>query len=336
MSNKPTFRWWPLAMLGAILAVVVLTWFFDGLKPELRLDMRSLPPGAGHWLGTDTLGRDVWLSILAGSQRSILVSIGAALIGGSIGVGLGSVAAFFGNDRLRFTLRTHLTALLLLVVFVYSIAVLWPTVSSTGHVFVGISILLALTVFIAICWLLLRRFDLLRSRITFPLDTITQRFIEVISVIPRLYLIVAFAMIIPINMFTLIVLFAVTSWDVMARMVRAEMLKVREMTYIESARIIGLSERKVFFRHALPNAIGPVATQVCFTISGLLIAEATLSFIGVGVSPETVSWGSIIHGYLENLQAWWLAVFPGICIYLTVISLHALGNDLDRMYHSKP
>ncbi|MEQ8534005.1 MAG: ABC transporter permease subunit, partial [Imperialibacter sp.] len=105
--------------------------------------------------------------------------------------------------------------------------------------------------------------------------------------------------------------------------------------YIESARVIGLSESKVFFRHALPNAIGPVATQVCFTISGLLIAEATLSFIGVGISPETVSWGSIIHGYLENLQAWWLAVFPGICIYLTVISLHALGNDLDRMYHRK-
>ncbi|CAD5289508.1 MULTISPECIES: ABC transporter permease [unclassified Imperialibacter] len=335
MSNRPTFRWWPLAMLGAILGVVVLTWFFDGLKPELRLDMRSLPPGAGHWLGTDTLGRDVWLSILAGSQRSILVSIGAALIGGSIGVGFGSVAAFFGNDRLRFTIRTYLTGLLLLLIAVYFAVVLWPTISSTGQVLAGALVVLLLVVSVVVIWWLLKRFGVLGDRMTFPLDTVTQRFIEVISVIPRLYLIVAFAMIIPINMFTLIMLFAVTSWDVMARMVRAEMLKVREMTYIESARVIGLSESKVFFRHALPNAIGPVATQVCFTISGLLIAEATLSFIGVGVSPETVSWGSIIHGYLENLQAWWLAVFPGICIYLTVISLHAVGNDLDRMYHQK-
>ncbi|MEQ8809194.1 MAG: ABC transporter permease [Imperialibacter sp.] len=335
MSNRPTFRWWPLAMLGAILVVVVFTWFFEELKPALRLDMRSLPPGAGHWLGTDTLGRDVWLAILAGSQRSILVSIGAALIGGSIGVGFGSVAAFFGNDRLRFTIRTYLTGLLLLLIAVYFAAVLWPTISSTGQVLAGALIVLLLVVSVVAIWWLLKRFSVLAGRMTFPLDTITQRFIEVISVIPRLYLIVAFAMIIPINMFTLIMLFAVTSWDVMARMVRAEMLKVREMTYIESARVIGLSESKVFFRHALPNAIGPVATQVCFTISGLLIAEATLSFIGVGVSPETVSWGSIIHGYLENLQAWWLAVFPGICIYLTVISLHALGNDLDRMYHRK-
>ena len=335
MTQTAAFRKWPLMVLGAILAITFLTVFLAGLQPEIDLAHRLSGPSGDHWLGTDTLGRDVGLSILAGTHRSILISMGAALLGGIIGVAAGSLSGFFGDNRLKVSVRVYLTGGLLLVTFVYCLAVAWPVATNTHNITAGLFLPALAILAVALLHLLLRWLQLLSRRISFPLDIVAQRFTEVFAVIPRLYLIIAFAMVIPINLLSLTVLFAITSWDVMSRLVRAEMLKVRATPYIESAGIMGLSDTKIFFRHALPNALSPVATQVCFTISSLLIAESTLSFIGVGVSPGVVSWGSIIHGYLENLQAWWLALFPGICIYVTVVSLHALGNDVDRVHYPR-
>ncbi len=333
MTDQSTIRKWPLVLPGLVLVVTFATLFAE--QPQLQLESRSLPPGPGHWLGTDGLGRDVWLSLLVGARRSMMISVGAALFGGIIGVAIGSISAFFGNDRLLIPTRNLITLFFSFLLIVYSVVVLVPVGSARGKGWLSLTVFLALVLLLLALWYGLKRLKLFGKRVSLPLDTATQRFTEVFSVIPRLYLVIVFAMVVPINMVSLIILFAITGWDVMSRLIRAEMLKVREMTFIESARIIGLPEWRVFFKHALPNAIGPVATQVCFTISGLLIAEATLSFIGIGISPEVVSWGSIIHGYLENLQAWWLALFPGIVIYLTVISLHALGADLDKAYHGK-
>lgn len=335
MNQTAAFRKWPLVVLGTILAIALLTVFLVGLQPEIDLPHRLTSPSGDHWLGTDTLGRDVGLSILAGAHRSILISIGAALLGGIMGVAAGSLSGFFGDDRLKISVRGYLTGGLLLVIFGYCLAVAWPVALATQSAMEGVFLPAVAILLATLLHLLLRRLKVLSRRISFPLDIVAQRFTEVFAVIPRLYLVIAFAMVIPINLLSLTVLFAITSWDVMSRLVRAEMLKVRAMPYIESAGIIGLSDTMIFFRHALPNVLSPVATQVCFTISSLLIAESTLSFIGVGVSPDVVSWGSIIHGYLENLQAWWLALFPGICIYVTVVSLHALGNDLDRVFERK-
>lgn len=335
MTRLASLRKWPIAVLGVILASAILVFFSEELRPQIDLAHRLRGPSVYHWLGTDALGRDVGMCILAGAHRSILISIGAALLGGLIGVAAGSVSGFFGDDKLKFSIRTYLTGGLVLVFFVYYLAVVVPVAMATQSTTAGFVLPVLAILPAAPLHLLLRKLGVLSRRVSFPLDMITQRFTEVFAVIPRLYLIIAFAMVIPINLVSLTVLFAVTSWDVMSRLVRAEMLKVRAMTYIESAGIIGLSDTKIFFTHALPHALSPVATQICFTISSLLIAESTLSFLGVGVSPEVVSWGSILHGYLENLQAWWLALFPGICIYVTVVSLHALGNDVDRVLNRK-
>lgn len=331
--DKLSIRKWPLLVLCILVVMGLLAVMLPSLQPAVNLAVRNLPPAHPHWMGTDALGRDVMASVVVGGARSLTIGIGAALLGGVFGVVMGSVSGYFGNRGLRPAFRSYLSALLSMAAAAYGLLVVLPVARAGGVSFGGVITLLVIFSVIVLLHRTFRRFNLLGRRFALPLDHLVQRFTEVFSVIPRLYLILIFSMVVPVNLLTMILLFALTSWATMSRLVRAEMVRVNAMPFIESARVLGLTDSRVFFRHALPNAVGPVATQLCFTMAGLLIAEATLSFLGVGVSPEVVSWGSIIHGYLENLQAWWLAFFPGLLIYAAVVSLHALAGDLDRYYH---
>ncbi len=333
--KKARLRIWPVAIIGFFLLMALLSWGFPQLGPTLDLGSAGLAPDFDHIMGTDALGRDVVRSIMAGAQRSLMVSILAGVAGSIIGVVLGSVPAFFGDDGLKLSLANAFTILFGLLLLLYCALLVWPLAAYRTDVLAGVGIpavgLLAL-----FCLNRgLRKVTLFRKTIPAPLDLLVLRFTEVFSVVPRLYLILAFAMVMQINLLTIVILFALTGWATISRLIRAEMLKVRAMPYIEAARLIGQTEWRVFMRHALPNAVGPLATQVCFTMASILVMEATLSFVGVGVSAELISWGSILHGYTDDLTAWWLVVFPGTVIYLTVLSFHALGQDLDLLFHSR-
>lgn len=331
--RKARLRVWPVAIIGIFILMALLSWGFPHLGPELNLGSAGLAPCLDHIMGTDALGRDVVRSLVAGAQRSLMVSILAGLAGSFIGVLLGSIPAFFGDDRLKLSLAAAFTIGFGLLLLLHCTFLVWPLATSRFDVMAGVGIpalgLLVLFCFNRALW----KIALFRKMISAPLDLLVLRFTEVFTVVPRLYLILAFAMVMRINLLTIVILFSLTGWATISRLVRAEMLKVRAMPYIEAARLTGQTEWRVFLRHALPNAVGPLATQVCFTIASILAMEATLSFIGIGVSAELVSWGSILHGYTDDLAAWWLVVFPGTVIYLTVLSFHALGQDLDLLFH---
>ncbi len=335
MTASPVkIRRWPFAILGFVAAISVAYLFLPSLQAEINLQLRTRPPGTGNWLGTDALGRDLLAALAQGASRSMAISLGAGIAASLVGVLIGSVSAFYGDDRLGISWRGIAFGLLLAVVVLYLLLVVWPVSLLQGSWHAASFITAGL---LGAIWLLhgmAAKTFTFRKRWRLPLDQLLQRFTEVFTVIPRLYLIVSFALIVPLNVFTLALLLTTTSWVGISRLVRAEMMRVRSMPYIEAARIMGLPEHRIYWKHALPNSLAPVATQVCFTMAGLLVTESTLSFVGIGVSPEVLSWGGIVHGYLENPGAWWLALFPGLVIYVVVVSFHAIGNDLDRRFHA--
>jgi peptide/nickel transport system permease protein len=114
----------------------------------------------------------------------------------------------------------------------------------------------------------------------------------------------------------------------MARFTRNEFLKVRNLDYVVAATGIGLPDRRIMFRHILPNALAPVLVSVVLGIAAAILAESGLSFLGVGVPADTVTWGSILNEARSNTFAWWLAVFPGAAIFVAVISYYLVGEGL--------
>ena len=120
-----------------------------------------------------------------------------------------------------------------------------------------------------------------------------------------------------------------TGWMGVARLVRAETLSIREMDYIMAARCIGCSDRRIIFRHILPNAMSPILVSATLGVAGAILTESALSFLGIGVQPPTPSWGNILTSGKDYIEfAWWLSLFPGLSILVTVLAYNLLGEGI--------
>jgi peptide/nickel transport system permease protein len=119
-----------------------------------------------------------------------------------------------------------------------------------------------------------------------------------------------------------------TGWVGIARFVRGEFLKVRAMDYVAAAQSLGASDSRIMLRHVLPNAIAPVLVSMSFGVAGAILTESALSFLGIGVPAQLVTWGSLLSVAQSNSSAWWLAVFPGAAIFVTVLAYNLLGDGL--------
>ena len=114
-----------------------------------------------------------------------------------------------------------------------------------------------------------------------------------------------------------------------ARLVRAEVLLIREMDYIMAARCIGCSDSRIIFRHILPNVMSPVLVSATLGIAGAILTESALSYLGIGVQPPTPSWGNILTSGKDYIEfAWWLSLFPGLAILVTVLAYNLLGEGI--------
>jgi peptide/nickel transport system permease protein len=121
----------------------------------------------------------------------------------------------------------------------------------------------------------------------------------------------------------------VTSWMDVARLVRAEFLTLKERDFVDAARAVGVSNRRLIFRHILPNALSPVLVSATFGVAGAILVESGLSFLGLGVQPPDPSWGNILTSGKDNIEvAWWLSVYPGLAILITVLSYNLVGEGL--------
>jgi peptide/nickel transport system permease protein len=159
-------------------------------------------------------------------------------------------------------------------------------------------------------------------------DVVLSRLIEVMIAIPTFFLILIVAATFPPSIYLVMVILGMTGWVGIARLIRSEFLKVRAMDFVAAAQSLGASDLRVMFRHVLPNAVAPVLVAMSFGVSGAILTESGLSFLGIGVPAHIVTWGSILAVAQSNYQAWWLAVFPGAAIFITMTAYNLLGDAL--------
>jgi peptide/nickel transport system permease protein len=131
------------------------------------------------------------------------------------------------------------------------------------------------------------------------------------------------------SIFLIVVVLGLTGWMGVARIVRSQVLSLKEQDFVQAARALGYSDARIIFRHLIPNALAPVIVYASLAIGSTILTEASLSFLGLGVPPPTATWGSVVNEGRDFLRtAWWITLFPGLMIVLAVMSFNLLGDGL--------
>ena len=261
----------PLGAAGlAFIAVTALAALFaPWVAPydPLTVDYGAMleRPGAGHWLGTDSFGRDVLSRIIYGARTALAVGFLASFIGSTAGAIIGVVSAYFGG-------RT---------------------------------------------------------------DMIIQRIMDVLLSFPIIVLAIVVVAMLGKNLvlgvdLNLVIAIGLPMMPKVARVVRSSALAIRELPYIDAARTAGFSHTRIIFRHIIPNVVAPYLIMLTAFVAQAILAEASLSFLGLGVTEPTPSWGLMLSGAAADFyqQAPWMIVFPGLAISLAVFAFNLFGDSL--------
>lgn len=260
------FRRKPLGALGGlvILALVLTAVFADSLATHdpIRTDAEHTlaHPTRSHWLGTDNLGRDIYSRIVYGARVSLMVGLGATLLGAALGAVIGLLSGYVGG------------------------------------------------------WL----------------DLFAQRLMEILQGLPLLILALVMAAALKPSIENVIIAISVPIIPMAERVIRGSVLAIREFTYIESARALGVGHLAIAFRHILPNAIGPFIVLTTAQFGSAILVEAALSFLGLGVPEPWPSWGRMLSISAAEFaqKAPWVVIFPGAAISLVVFASNLLGDAL--------
>jgi peptide/nickel transport system permease protein len=256
----------PLAMAGAVLLVVfglcavLAPWLAPHNPAQLDLGARLLPPSAGHWFGTDELGRDVLSRTLYGARVSLTVAV--AVVGMSLAVGLvlGMAAGFYGG-----------------------------VIDTVVNVYLG-------NAFLAL---------------------------------PGILLAVAVVAFLGPSLGNLIFALALAGWVNYARLVRAQVMSVKQREFVQAARSLGATDLRLMTRHILPNMVQPLLVQAAVGMAAAVLAEATLSFLGLGVQPPTATWGAMLNDARSHLfESPYLVFFPAAAVALCVLAFNLIGDGL--------
>ncbi len=163
------------------------------------------------------------------------------------------------------------------------------------------------------------------------IDMLTSRVTEIVMCVPTLVLILSIVAIIekPTIWHTMAII-GFTGWTGIARLTRGEFLRLKSSEYVTAARAAGAGPLRIMLRHVLPNALAPILVPITFGIASAILTESGLSFLGFGPPPPSASWGSVLNGARSNLGMWWLVVFPGAAIFLTVLAYNLIGEGLQE------
>ncbi len=264
LSNK-------LAITGLVIfLILVLASLFAPLFTKydpsfIDPSQRYLPPSLEHFLGTDSVGRDLYTRILYGGRISIFVGIASSLGASLIGIIFGCVSGYFGGKT----------------------------------------------------------------------DSVLLYISEIFMAFPQLILILILIGFIGRGLTNIIIIFSVTGWTSIHRIVRSRILSLREEPFVECCRANGISGISIMFNHMLPNTLGPVIVYVTLSSAGYVLAEAALSYLGLGVPSGIATWGNIINAaksfaVFQNHPVIWIA--PGVAISLFVLGINFLGDGLRDVF----
>jgi peptide/nickel transport system permease protein len=292
-----------------------------------------------HLLGTDNLGRDVMAGMIHGTRTAMLVGIISMSISIAIGIFLGALAGYYGDRGLQMS-RASFWMMIIGSLFglYYAFGVrgyhLSKALANNLPMFM-IQLLFSIVIFGIVLFIanmiakILKNIDYLGQKVNVPVDIMISRLIEVKVSIPSLLLILSIvAVMSKPNILIVMVIIGFTTWTGIAKYTRAELLKVRSLEYIQAAQSLGYSEWRTIMKHALPNSLSSVLVTIAFGVAGAILLESSLSFLGIGVRPEDVTWGSLLSGARGYFKAWWLAIFPGMAIFVTVTIFNLLGEGL--------
>lgn len=164
------------------------------------------------------------------------------------------------------------------------------------------------------------------------IDLLLMRVVEIVHALPTLLLLVTLLAIAKPRgfhaVFAMMTVIGSVRWTDLARLVRAEVLRVRALPYVEAARALGLTPARVVLRHVLPNALSAALVSACFAMAGAIVIEGALSFLGFGIPDDLASWGGMLNDVRDHIAAWWLAVFPGAAIFVSVTAYNVVGEGL--------
>lgn len=246
-------------LIALVLICVVGPWFSPYTNTEQNLKLASSPPSTRHWLGTDTLGRDLFTRIMHGGRVSLMVGLCATVVSLTIGVIYGAISAFLGGKT----------------------------------------------------------------------DAVMMRFVDIMYALPFTVFVILLMVFFGRNFILLFVAIGAVEWLTMARIVRGQVNSLRRKEFIEAAVALGLRKRRIIFRHLLPNVLGTIIVYATLTIPAVMLLEAFLSFLGLGVQPPMSSWGLLIKEGADRMEECpWMLIFPGSTFAVTLFSLNFLGDGL--------
>ncbi len=291
-----------------------------------------------HWLGTENIGRDVLSALIHGTRIALTVGLVSMFIATIIGILLGALAGFFGDNKIKISKASVIMLLIgLFFAYFYGFSTRSLTMSEafSASLFNGfLQLLFSIFIFSAVLALfyasgfILKIIPYLKTKVSIPLDIIVQRLTEIFLSIPRLFLILAIVAIAKPGIFLVMAVIGFTSWTGISSFIRAELLKVRNLEFIEAAEALGYSKWRILFKHAIPNALSPVLIAVAFGIAAAILVESFLSFIGLGLPPEVLTWGKLLALSRGGKSQLWVAIFPGLAIFLTVTVFNLIGEGL--------
>lgn len=161
------------------------------------------------------------------------------------------------------------------------------------------------------------------------LDEFMMRAVDVLYALPNIFLVILLLVFFSRSLLMLFVALGLVQWLTMARIVRGQVLTLKRQTFVEAARALGATDRSIVFRHIVPNTLGPVIVYATLTVPAVILQEAFLSFLGLGVQPPDASWGTLIADGARVMALFpWLVVFPGLALSLTLLAFNFLGDGL--------
>ncbi len=299
------------------LVILILMSLAALIGPELIPDANKLtsdnqlqPPSAQYWFGTDLNGRGVMHRVLLGARVSLSVGLTGALIAMAIGVGYGMISGYAGGrvDNVMMRVVDILYAVPRLIVVLILIAVLDPWLRNLINGFyVPEADLTAFGRFMR---------GIMGDE---PTDAI--RWLSLSKI------------------FILILTLGLIEWLTMARIVRGQVLSLRNKQFVTAAQALGQSHWRIILKHILPNILGVAITYVTLTIPAVILDESFLSFLGLGVQEPLASWGSLLNdarSVINPLESyWWLLLFPAIAMSATLLALNFLGDGLRDAFDPK-
>ena len=295
-------------------------------------------PSSANWFGTDGLGRSVFSRVLVGAQVSLKVAFIATALILLVGVTLGMVAGYY-RGWTDTVLSRSMDVVLAFPVLLLALGL--GAACSFGNGCIQLNydrVGLVMLVFGLVGAVLTTAWRALRPRPEgVPPMTVPEILVGVIPwlvfILPGLFLLVLVqkqrgALIQP-GLPVVIFVIALAGWPYMARIIRGQVLSLREKEFVEAARSLGASDSRIIFRHILPNLVAPIIVYTTLIIPTNILFEAALSFLGVGVQPPTASWGSMIADAISIFDtAWWYMTFPGLALLLTVLAFNLVGDGL--------